>query len=992
MQKLASAQFTGAGINIRFSSDFVSIDGRMESLELLDLITAPKINKHKRVLSIGNNMEKQSSLNEQPLTVEKALSFSLSRRMNENLLRINVEMASFCYVHSALFVYELSLCRKCFSDVLEAYFSRAFKERVKAATTEVLRGIVPTEENDSSSASNDNNSQTKSSKPRVKLPGQQISSTSSSRRKVSQKTLNHNRSPFVDNLRLNIFIQSPVIICPISPSSYEVVVFHLGHMLLNNHNNSTDHLTLSPTVSSTSSQFSFHQRQRKLGTGFKPTLISTPNTTSSNAYNAEIRDLSVYSLNCTKNIQKFQPEIQLKSTELPQPTISVEQLYHCDFFGVPILQKTIIEIVLERKVLFSSIPDSASKLKKSPELSSASSNTVDGLNLISSVNSIDPLVLPKKISLRQYLAPELTALSNTVNVADLKHNLNKDTKTEMVLSIEISSIDVRFSYTDLLVFWHILNTLTLSENFSGNKTNDITSIPMAASNTAANSNQFDDEIMELLQQISLSNCDLDIEEFRLRLNNLVDLGFDVRESLQALALTNGDIIEAAYMLSNSETTANQRKSPDALSDQMNHGSDDNQSQTTSTTDGVATGTTVSGGSNQKSTKNNKKRKHKETNFLFSILSVIEIKISNGSVRIIDDCNQLDLPLLELGITDFGLMQYYTSPKVEAHSQTNFYCNYYNSHLSGWEPFIENCQLAFSWKYHEPRCHLKSMLNTVSIGTTNRIPVARQKLAIKIDISKMLNINISRTMLDIIERVHYSWRNDIENFMNLPKDQRAFRHRQPFIPFALKNETGTELKMFICNNNKMFSTAKAPDLITPCELKPILDVHTDRVVYFDCVDLQPEDNSLKHNYYSRTFSRFSTASTTTSPLKIYVKVDGWKATFPLSIEREGIFIRHIISERYTNQSAILVFEIKLQSTAIKLITVRSSLLITNRTTKTVELKFVNTAISDVKTSYMICPNGVFPVPLDLLYARIQLRPCDLGKFWFYDCFVKLIMHF
>ncbi|KAH9505958.1 Vacuolar protein sorting-associated protein 13D [Dermatophagoides farinae] len=503
--------------------------------------------------------------------------------------------------------------------------------------------------------------------------------------------------------------------------------------------------------------------------------------------------------------------------------------------------------------------------------------------------------------------------------------------------------------------------------------------------------------MEMLQQITLSSSGLNAEEFRCRLNNLIDLGFNPRDSLRALALKNGDIIEAAYMLSSPTTSDVQQKNDDLInqnSDTDNHSQSCTSEISAATTTDVATMTTIasmnlqndnSGNKlNGEKRKKNPNRSRSSSNLLLSILSVIEVKIANGSIRIIDDCNQLDLPLLELGVTDFRLMQYYTR-SVEAHAQTNFYCDYYNSHLSGWEPFIENCQIAFSWKHHEPRCHLKSMLNTAAIASTNRIPVARQKLAIKIEIRKMFNLNVSRTLLDLIEKVHREWRQDIENFMSLPSDRRTFRHRQPFIPFALKNDTGTDLHMLLSNSRKMFSTEKAADLITPCDLKPSLDVQADHIVYFDCVDLlhssslsssSKQNSSHKHHRQNLLPPR-SSISSTISPLKIYIKVDGWQETFPLSIEREGTFIRHVISERYTNQSAILVFEIRLQSTAIKLITVRSSLLITNRTTKMVELKFVNTAMSDVRTSYMIAPQGIFPVPLDLLYARIQLRPCDLG---------------
>ena len=1051
MQKLATAIFIGCGWQFRFSSDMLSIDGRMDSLELLDLITAPNVNRHRRVLSIGktiddndndstiisNNSEAETTTS---IPVEKALMFSLSRHMNENILRLNIEMASFCYVHSSILVYELSLCRKCFSDVLEAYFSRAFKERFRAATTEVLRGIVPdtTATADSMAEQlNDVQSTTSPTPPPTSIRTISSSSklslfkmqTKSTNRKTKLKSKNQSMAnPFVDNFKLNVFIRSPVIICPISPSSHEVVVFHLGHMLLNNHNHSTD------IIRSVGREMIVwkpaKQRQRKFGTAGNqlPLLTSSQNSSSSsattttttsssnNSYNAEIRDLSVYSLDCSKNIEKFaQHSSSNRSNDSkirqPELTIPVDKLYYCDMFGVPILQKTVIEIVLERKILFSSMNDSMTSSTTTTTTSSSSFvttnatgkkssdsvNIVDGLNLISSVNSIDPLVLPKKFSIRQHFcSDQLPAFSNDLGVRH-KNSKNMSTaKPEMVLSIEISAIDVRFSYTDLLVFWHILNTLTSIEQ----PISSIHSSTLDQNNSSLNTtvkpnynDDNDDEMMEMLQQITLSSSGLNAEEFRSRLNNLIDLGFNPRESLRALALKNGDIIEAAYMLSSptTTTTTNDEQNRD---DQINQNSDtDNHSQCTSdvsaatTTDVAMINSTNIITLQNDINKNDNRRKNpnrsRSSNLLLSILSVIEVKISNGSIRIIDDCNQLDLPLLELGVTDFRLMQYYTR-SIEAHAQTNFYCDYYNSHLSGWEPFIENCQVAFSWKHHEPRCHLKSMLNTAAIASTNRIPVARQKLAIKIEIRKMFNMNISRTLLDLIEKVHRAWRQDIEHFMSLPSDRRTFRHRQPFIPFALKNDTGTDLHMYLSNSRKMFSTEKAADLITPCDLKPILDVQADHIVYFDCVDLlqsssssSKQNSSHKHRQNLLPTRSLSSSTATISQLKIYVKVDGWQETFPLSIEREGTFIRHVISERYTNQSAILVFEIQLQSTAIKLITVRSSLLITNRTTKMVELKFVNTAMSDVRTSYMIAPHGIFPVPLDLLYARIQLRPCDLG---------------
>src|SRR5699024_5866089 len=108
-----------------------------------------------------------------------------------------------------------------------------------------------------------------------------------------------------------------------------------------------------------------------------------------------------------------------------------------------------------------------------------------------------------------------------------------------------------------------------------------------------------------------------------------------------------------------------------------------------------------------------------------------------------------------------------------------------------------------------------------------------------------------------------------------------------------------------------------------------------VVCFDLVDTR----DMSPTAQASTVQRWSrSAKATTAPKKITVKVDGWSCTFPVSIEREGTFIRHIISEQYFNQSAVLVFEIALQPTAVKLITVRSSLQVANRMTKNVELNF------------------------------------------------------
>ena len=1163
VQKLATAQLTGGAMMFVFSQSFISIDGKLDSLEIMDLVTKPQCNKHRRVLSIGQ--KQQQSLNHSssnkdenhsshlfqhcnPISegydssyiqntasggflsaipiasnLEKAFSFSLSRQFLENILRLNIEMASFCYVHSPILVNELSLCRECFSDVLEAYFSRSFKERVKAATTEMLRGIVVSKSSTNSASNTDDtikdstasniNSAQHPSSTTMSFYHSATASNNNNRQQnmlphISKNNRTNNRkshkqmSPFVDNFKLTIFIRSPVIIVPISPSNYEVVVFHLGHMLLNNHSHSTDIIivnsanknkeNMNPTTTKSGNQFLSSIKSNNLSVGSAHTITTTTTSSPSHSYNAEIRDLSIYSLDCMKNIREYEKRF-------PGIDIQMTDIYFCDTFGVPILQKTVIEIVLEKKILMSSLESSvggvgisaASKLSSlttrlstSPKYSMSSSQPgttgsvvgktstsslasqddlilVDGLNIISTVNSIDAFRPPKKFSIREHLYPEMSTSSGNNYIyhgvggssRQDHHYIKSTSKQELVLSVEVSAIDVRFSYTDLLVFCHIVSTLmpekrtnTATDIFASNQNNTTTVNGDVVNHddehlnmeeleelfskefkrlsrkkkkhSSKKENEFrrikssedvrfdhddgvvnneydcyDDEDEFLNSSVQVRLSELDPIEFKLSLDKLQDLGFECSDSLRALALTGGDVIEAAFLLSN-ETKQQTHKTNS--NEHIMVSSDDNQSQCTFSTErstSLQQLSSTTATSNHSSSMNYgggdvgkgsrpdsvKKRLSKTTatktttNSLLSSLSVIEIRILAGSVRIIDDCNQLDIPLIELGIREFRLIQLNTSPVIEANAQTNFYCDYYNSHLSGWEPVIEHCQVAFSWKMHHQRCHLKSMLNNVgsySTGYNRQVP--KRKLALKIDIKKMFNLNISRALLDLIDKVRSTWIQDIINFMQMPKEQRSFRHRQPFIPFTLKNETGSDMQLRLpqSSSNKssvLFSTGKAADLITHCDLCNKIDVSSGQVVCFDLVDQQSQQQQRL----------FRSAKSSTVPQKITVKVDGWSLTFPLSIEREGTFIRHIISESYFNQSAILVFEISLLPSAVKLITVKSSLQVANRTTKNVELNFANTAMFDVKTSYIIAPNGLFPVPLKLLYARMQLRPCDLG---------------
>lgn len=1054
-EKLATAQLTGCRLALVFSNASARIDGKLDSIEVVDLVTVPADgeNKHKRVLSIGKKVGETAENDQQHLEVmttpttsnvqlvEKALSFSLTRAFSENQLRANIEMASFCYVHSPAFVSELHQCRECFAHVLEAYFSRAFKERVKAATTEMLRGIVDNADISAEATADGSigvtiNNESNNSQRMLQQHQQQAKLMQNKQRHRSGKASNAPggiSSAFIDNLNLKVFIRSPVIILPLSPTSYEVVVFHLGHMMLNNHNHSSD-IPSSRRLKKVSSSQLFQQQPHQQ-------LMSVNNRSHRyhHYYNAEIRDLSVYTLDCAKNVLQFKEEQLLVAkddhdtaevvTDLTIDNIPVENVYYCDMFGVPILQKTVIEIVLEKKYLIESQKKRKKKSSATDSTSSIDGNgsnsaLFDGLNMISTVNSIDTLVVPK-FSLKSHFIDNMLLPLSGGNGSSGFHQLPTSSvvKPELLLSVEISSIDVRFSYTDLLIFWNILNTI--NKVGEGNAAANNKQLPEDDNKRKQEpETEVDQEIEELCKEMgSLGGAntkEIDPEEFKLRLNKLQDLGFEFGESLKALAANDGNVVDAAYWLSAEKAGSDKKEtSGDALSDQI-LSSDDNQSQCTSMSneelfkfgdncpgDPMSTSNTTAAAddedgeaeSTRKSAKQRRRLKKSlitssaSNKTLINTLTVLEVRIEGGSIRIIDDCNQLDIPLIELGVQDFRLIQQHTSPLVEASIVTNFYCDYYNSHLGGWEPFIEPGSVSISWKMHEQRCHLKSMLNTNAVLGQMRPAVPRRKLALRVDIKRMFNINVTRSLLDIVDKVTTTWVADMRQFMEANNDKTqakqslSFRQRQPFIPFALKNETGSDIHLSAVN--KVFSLGKAADLVTPQDLCAEIEVPTNEMVHFDMVGQsqlqhQPislQSSSMPYRWAQRTQSSTSGSgsgggsSQTKIPQKIMVKVDGWKAAFPVSIERVGTFIRYISSERYFKGCAILVFDISLLPTAVKLITVHSALLITNKTTQRVELKFANAG--QLNAPYFVEPGGTLPVPIKLLTARIQLRPVGLG---------------
>ena len=765
--KLATASLNGCQITIKVNSNEIGIDGQLDGLQVLDLVTDQMSNKHKRVVSIGRETPLNESFSESKISKmldsndEKALFFSIRRLINENILKINVEMASLLYVHSSRLVYELTLC----SQNLKKYMT-VFSDKVKAAATEVALGMV-----------------------------------------TKSKTISNSRSKnsghFIEDFRLNVYLQTPVIILPTSPSSYEVMVSHLGHISLKNH-------------------ICSDYRQNRNGRQRNHVIF------------AEIRDLSVYSLDCSKNIKKGN---HLMSQ-------SVEELYSCKPFGISILQETIIEISVENKNI-------APKFDKSEDC---------GLNAVTAVSAVTDLS------------------ANKFSIVSAKsHNSHK----ELVLTFDIPNINLRVSYNDVLMFWHIFNSLSYNPQ---NNFNHVLN--------GRHRNQSSDGIA-----LSSSVRQLEI------------LGFAREDCIRALEFCGGNITESALWLT--------RNAKHPKSEKLGE---------------IFTGS------------------RSQNQSIYSKFSVIEVRIQNGTLCLIDDCNETDVPLLELNTKDFRLMQHNSDQLKEGFSQMAFSCDYFNSGLSGWEPFIEYCKFQLSWNVIERPFHIKTLDSHT------------KRIAFQFEVKELFNINISSHFAELIKNVTESWIQDIKNFIDMSETKRAFRHRTPFIPYAIKNETGCRLRFYLVQDShksetyaqKVLSSGDSHDL-------KWISVEPNEIIPFSFDSLSKVTSKTRHSDSHLEKSH-----------KIVVAVEGWKSVFPVTINRVGIYFREAESEVFINQTARIVFSIELEPKARKLVTIRSALLISNQTSNAIELIFQNT-----NESLYISSKATLPVPLRLVRNKIQVRPCDVG---------------
>uniref|UniRef100_A0A8D8VB54 Vacuolar protein sorting-associated protein 13D n=1 Tax=Cacopsylla melanoneura TaxID=428564 RepID=A0A8D8VB54_9HEMI len=334
----------------------------------------------------------------------------------------------------------------------------------------------------------------------------------------------------------------------------------------------------------------------------------------------------------------------------------------------------------------------------------------------------------------------------------------------------------------------------------------------------------------------------------------------------------------------------------------------------------------------------------------------ECYINNLSLCIIDDCKDSDVPLLEFVFRNLNFFRNMVHDRGSCASTLSI--DYYNRVLSGWEPFIEPWEGKFSWE--------------------NKTVSDRRSRVFKVTSLQSLNLNITSTFIDLYSVVKENWMSDYLSPHQTGKDRDSepikqlaspsgYRRRSPFVPFALYNNTGCVIKyctlltttdnLSELNRNRRSSVEQSEDwiIVMPNETFP-----------FSFNEQTKRRHLNTHKLCAHQLS---------------VRVEGWKAVDPVTVDKVGVYFRHAEPQNPASglSHARLVFEVTLDGTAKKLVTVRSSLLIHNKLKQPVEVKLEKPAQAREPTKNISIPVGACqPMPLTYTDAQLFIRPLEKSK--------------
>ncbi|XP_058059682.1 intermembrane lipid transfer protein Vps13D [Anopheles bellator] len=550
-------------------------------------------------------------------------------------------------------------------------------------------------------------------------------------------------------------------------------------------------------------------------------------------------------------------------------------------------------------------------------------------------------------------AEERTALSIIDPVT-----INMDVK-KGVLEIQMQKqLCIRLSYHDVRMFRQMLESL-----------------PEQTKNARHNRQQLHVRRKDTANEVGSPSVGAGGEISRKSVEKLVHLGFRREDCLLALEHCSHQLDEAALWLT-------QNKEPARRNDDVGR--------SLSHSNSVGSGTGGGGGG------------------AISI-KALELKSPCISICVIDDCRDADVPLVELSLSKLDLRQDLAGasvygPTVEelsvpANGAANvlpvdvgedplgatfsgfnagriagvFAIDYYNRVLSGWEPMIEPWKVEAKWG------------QSLAIGDGAGGSGLR-RLNMRVESNDTLRLNVTSTLIELIALVKDNWMQDL--YVDAPPPRKPsgdsslsasasfFRQRAPFVPFALKNDTGVRLWYTTLISSELISSHGRNTISSLPNVPPEAQWTL----------VEPGGGLSTFSYGTRHKARHRD-SHKVNLHQIAVRVEGWQEVGPMSVDRVGTYFRHARPDLCSGAAADyaqmprarIVFGVTMEGSAQKLITVRSALKLVNKLDQPVLVKLEHLYghlnirhWPDTKT-LILHSNELLNVPLTHVHAVLYFRP-------------------
>lgn len=167
----------------------------------------------------------------------------------------------------------------------------------------------------------------------------------------------------------------------------------------------------------------------------------------------------------------------------------------------------------------------------------------------------------------------------------------------------------------------------------------------------------------------------------------------------------------------------------------------------------------------------------------------------------------------------------------------------------------------------------TVTNTNGLKRQNRITVESRDI---------FNLNVTSTLKELYYIVKDNWMQDlnkdpVSSNSKQPSTSTGYRRRAPFVPFELKNDTGSVL-YFTTLISEMDKSFKSPDYMQPNERWVKVGVGETAPFSFKARDKLRHRDSHKMKMH-----------------QLGVKVEGWQPITPVTVDQVGVYFRHAASE-------------------------------------------------------------------------------------------------